>query len=331
MPQLRQNFITGEWVVIAPERAKRPSEYHISAEPPEDGNETCRFCIDGAEHEKQVADFETNEVYVLPNKYPAFLEDPTACSPRSFGVEDDFYTARPSTGGHDLVVVKDHSVSLPTFSEQIWTSLLEVTRKRIEYFYSVCNVVSAVPIYNHRRAAGASVKHPHAQIFAANVVPNMLTRELHHTERFYEQRGTCAFCDMVVHERKQGVRVLYDRDGFIAFTFYAARFPYEIWILPTQHQSNYERISSEQVRQLGQVMKEVVGRLNDLVRDPPLNYFIHTLPSTVQESASYHWHVEIAPRLATYGGFEMGSGMIIDVMSPEVAASSLLATRRRSP
>ncbi len=201
--------------------------------------------------------------------------------------------------------------------------MLDLIRRRVEYFYGVCNVMSAMPIYNYRRPAGASVRHPHAQIFASNVIPNMLIRELHHTERMYEQRGSCPFCDMIEHERTEQIRVLYDQDGFIAFTFYAARFPFEIWVLPTTHQSNFERIDAEQVAQLGTAMQYVIGQLDRTLHDPPLNFFIHTLPSTMHTSAHFHWHVEIAPRVATYGGFEMGSGIVIDVTSPEIAAQAL--------
>ena len=329
MPELRQNFITGEWVVISPERAKRPSDYVVAPELEEKGHDPCRFCIDGPEYGKRIDGFENEHTYVLPNAYPVFVENPTNCSPRSFVTEGGLYAARPSTGGHDVVVVKEHTASLPTFSHQIWADLLEMTRRRVEYFHQICNVVSTVPIYNHRRPAGASVRHPHAQIFAANVVPNMLTRELHHTERYFEQHGTCAFCEMIAHERKENIRIIYDRDGFIAFTCYAARFPFEIWILPTDHQSNYERSTHVQMQHLATAMKEIMGKLDHILQDPPLNYFIHTLPSIFHESAHYHWHIEIAPRLATYGGFEMGAGMIIDVMSPEEAAKELRSSTSR--
>ncbi len=323
MPQLRQNFITGEWVVIAPERAKRAQDVHVPTDEHSADQAPCRFCVGSEEYAKRVAGTENDHIYILPNAYPAFVEDPALCSPRSFGVEQGFYTARPSVGGHDVLVVKDHDVSLPTFNEPTWYDLLAITKERINYFYDVCNVESVMPIYNHRRAAGASVAHPHAQLFAANVVPNLLTRELHHGERHYEQHGTCSFCDMVVHERAAGTRVLYDGDGFLACTFYAARFPYEIWILPTDHASHFERSNAEQLRALVRAMRYSIGRLDSVLHDPPLNYFIHTAPRTVDGVPYFHWHVEIAPRLATYGGFELGSGMIIDVTSPEVAAQEL--------
>lgn len=325
MPQLRQNYITGEWVVIAPERAKRPGDFQVPPDTSAPEPMPCRFCVDGSEYGKRVPGAETELVYVLPNAFPAFVEDPAQCSPRSFGVEHEFYTARPSVGGHDILVVKDHRLSLPTFPAAVWTDLFRTTQRRINYFYGECNVESVMPIYNHRRAAGASVGHPHAQLFAANVVPNMLTRELHHTERHYEQRGTCPFCDMIDHERTMGIRVIYEQDGFIAFTCYAARFPYEIWILPTRHGSNFEQADDRETAAFGAAVQQVCARLAHALGDPPLNYFLHTAPRTTGGAPHFHWHLEIAPRLATYGGFELGSGMVIDVTSPETAAHDLRA------
>ncbi len=324
MPQLRQNIITGEWVVIAPERAKRPTDFVVKRPVRTDVPESCHFCphSQAYQHER-LADFETEHVYVIPNKYPAFREDASACSPRSFKTENGFYTAKPSAGGHDVLIVKDHQTSLTGFSEPVWVELLATTRRRVEYFYRSKQVLHAMPIYNHRAEAGASIAHPHAQLMAANVVPNQIERELDHTEAYYSDNGTCAFCDLIAHEQREKIRLLYESDRFIAFTCYAARFPFETWVLPKSHAAQFEEISESEIGELAHALRTTIGLLDAALSDPPLNYFIHTSPSTIEDAAYYHWHVEIAPRLGTYGGYELGSGMIIDMMSPEVAAGHL--------
>lgn len=330
MPQLRQNPITGEWVVIAPERAKRPSDFIAQRFVRTDIKESCVFCVTGTVYEKErLQSFETELVYVVPNKYPAFIEDPEACSPRSVGVESNFYSTRPSTGGHDVVVVKDHATSLTEFDAKTWHDLLHVTRNRVAHFYHSCNVAHVMPIYNHRHEAGASIYHPHSQLFASNIIPNHIAHELHHSERYFEDKGSCIFCDLVHHEREESRRVVYETTSFIAFTFYAARFPFELWVLPKRHMTRFERIDDSLMYELSHFLEKVFTNLGEKLNNPPLNYVIHTLPSTVKDADYYHWHLEITPRLSNYGGYEIGSGVVIDVMSPETAARYLSTKKAR--
>ncbi|MBI2589761.1 galactose-1-phosphate uridylyltransferase [Candidatus Berkelbacteria bacterium] len=323
MPQLRQNIVTGEWVVIAPERAKRPTDYIVKRAVRTDAAAECNFCIHGSAYLERLPSFETERVYVIPNKYPAFLEDSKRCSSRSAQIENGFYTVRPSTGGHDVVIIKEHAINLPEFTPEVWHDLNTMIQKRVEYFYTTCNVVSVMPIYNHRNEAGASILHPHAQIFASNVVPNTIGHELHGAKQYFEKNGACVFCDLITHERELSKRIVFESETFIAFTFYAARFPFEIWLLPKGHSSRFEGIDGGKLAAFGEAMRQTLGALDQTLDDPPLNYAIHTLPASVESADHYHWHVEITPRLSTYGGFEIGSGMIIDVMSPEDAAKYL--------
>lgn len=323
MPQLRQNIITGEWVVMAPERAKRPNDY-ITADTVKYQSKTeCNFCVEKNQvYAESIKKYETDRIYVVPNKFPAFVENGKE-EVRSYKVEDDFYRARPSTGGHDVVVIKDHDLDLPKFTKSIWIDLLEVFKTRYQYFDQEKNVAYTMPIYNHGREAGASIEHPHAQIFASNIIPNIITHELHHTEKYFEHNGACIFCDLIAHEKKFKQRILFENKDFIAFTFYAARFPFEVWILPKIHQSRFENEPSKKFAALADCLMDIFSRLNKTLNDPPVNLFIHNLPNTMTETDYYHWHIEIAPRITGYGGFEMGSDTIIDVFSPEIAAKFL--------
>jgi UDPglucose--hexose-1-phosphate uridylyltransferase len=323
LPQLRQNIITGEWVVMAPERAKRPNDYVTTDTVRYQSKTDCNFCVEkNIVYSENIKKYETDHVYVVPNKFPAFVEK-NDDEVRSYKVEDGFYRGRPSTGGHDVIVVKEHDMELPKFTKTIWVDLLETFKKRYEYFDKEKNVAYTMPIYNHGREAGASIEHPHAQIFASNIVPNEIAKELHHTEKYFEHNGVCAFCDLIKHEKEFNQRIVFENSDFVAFTFYAARFPFEVWVLPKNHMSRFENETNAKFNNLAECLMDVFGKLNKTLNDPPLNFFIHNLPNTSQEADYYHWHLEIAPRITGYGGFEMGSGTIIDVFSPEVAAKFL--------
>jgi UDPglucose--hexose-1-phosphate uridylyltransferase len=323
LPELRQSIITGDWVVIAPERAKRPNDY-VTADTVRHQTKTdCKFCVGGGVYEERIKKYDTKDIYVVQNKFPAFVEKDNSFSPISYKVEDGFYRARPSTGGHDVVVIKDHDLDLGKFPKTVWVQLLETFKKRYQYFDKEKNAVYTMPIYNHGSEAGASIEHPHAQIFASNIIPNIISREIHHTEKYLEHNGTCAFCDLIKHEKELKTRVLFENKDFIAFTFYAARFPFEIWVLPKVHQSRYENEPNKKFSSLAECLIKIFSKLDKTLNDPPLNFFIHNLPNTIMETDYYHWHLEIAPRITGYGGFEMGSETIIDVFSPELAAKFL--------
>ncbi|HUD20530.1 MAG TPA: galactose-1-phosphate uridylyltransferase [Candidatus Saccharimonadales bacterium] len=324
MPQLRQNIITGEWVVIAPERAKRPIEFVSATEPKTKTEEHCVFCPYSANYKKErLHHYETDNIYVIPNKFPAFVENPHLCQPRSYQVENNFFTAKPALGGHDVVVIKDHTLSPGQFSATLWKDLFVIFRHRYKHYDKVCNVQSTIAIYNNKSAAGASIVHPHAQIFASSIIPNLVSRELHETSDYWERNGISAFEKLVVHERLFKHRVIYENDHFLAFTQYAAKYPFETWIVPKIQRSHFEHASNLELAAAAITMHKVIGKLDNILKNPAFNLYIHSAPHTLGRLDYYRWHIEIAPRLSTFGGYELGSGMVIDTISPEIAADFL--------
>ncbi len=329
MPQLRQNIITGDWVVIAPERVKRPSEFVSASQPILSAKEHCPFCLEHANYsQNRLKHYETELVYVIANKYPAFVEDQTRCSERSYKVEDDFFLAKPSLGGHDVVIIKDHDRPLPKFDQRTWRDLLVMLKKRYQHFDQLCNNDYTMAIYNEKPAAGASIVHPHAQIFSSNIIPNLISRELTECQRYLELNSRSPFDDLIAHEQKFAKRVIAENEHYIAFVQYAARFPFETWIVPKYQISRFDKISATELAELIPVLSQSMAKINLALNEPALNFYIHSAPNSLEEAEYYRWHLEIAPRLGTFGGYELGSGVIIDVFSPEVAADYLNGQRQ---
>lgn len=324
MPQLRQNIVTGEWVVIAPERSKRPSDFVAAETVRHDSALHCPFCPTGdAYTQARLKRYENDHVFVFPNKFPAFLENKQSCSTRAYRLEDDFYNVRPSTGGHDVLAIKEHHTNIYDFSQAIWHDLFAMAKRRYAYWRSDCNTEYSMLIYNNGVKAGASISHPHAQIMASNIIPNQISKELSGAEQYFENSGSCVFCDLVTHESKEKTRIVAENRYFIAFTFYAARFPFEVWVLPKNHFAHFEQEKEAIIGPLSAIMQEVIGKIGATLEKPALNFFVHDLPTTIDRADYFHWHIEIAPRVSLYGGYELGSGTIIDVMPPEEAAEYL--------
>lgn len=325
MPQLRQNIITGEWVVIAPERAKRPQDFVIPPSVKISDKTKCPFCegSPGYKENEKIRKAATENFYVIENRFPAFVEEDSKTQLRSFYPEKGFYRARPAVGDHEVVIAKDHDKRLLDFTNNEMAEMFEVLQDRYVEMQKQEGVVSVMPIYNHGAEAGASIEHPHAQIFASGIVANNVGREMDGAERYFGINGVCVFCDIIKHEIKEKVRIVYENEHYLAATFFAARFPMETWIYPKDHESQFEDVAALRLKSLSEVLSQVLRRMERNVKNIPLNFYIHSLPNTFENSASYHWHLEITPRLANYGGYELGSGVVIDIMSPEEAAEYL--------
>ena len=136
MPQLRQNILTGEWVVIAPERSKRPSDFVEAHGVKEATKAKDPFVLDGSVYRNQrLPGFETENIYVIRNSFPAFVETPGQCSVRTHKIEGNFYNLRPSTGGHDVVVIKSADLNVYNFSTEIWREFFSVAKRRFQYWH----------------------------------------------------------------------------------------------------------------------------------------------------------------------------------------------------
>lgn len=331
VPELRQNIITEDWVVVAPERAKRPKDFIIPKSVKVSVPENCPLCVDSdgyRENKKEgaiQADYEN--IYVVKNRFPAFVDDESKKSIRSFYPEEGFYRARASVGDHEVVVIKDHTTPLYKFTKPLMGELLEIIQDRYLWMKGHEKVATILPIYNHGGEAGASINHPHAQIFATGIVANQVERELKGADRYYGINGACVYCDMIAHEKKEKIRVVYENDSFIAFNFYAPKFPFETWVMSKKHVSQFELENKSSMKECANALVEVFGMIDRTLEDPPLNFFIHTLPTIYENSESYHWHIEIAPRVSQYGGFELSSDVIINTMPPEAATGYLKENR----
>mgnify|MGYP001767560036 FL=1 len=176
---------------------------------------------------------------------------------------------------------------------------------------------------NHGREAGASLVHSHSQLIATPIVPKRVAEEIAGAAEYYRFRERCVYCDMVNQETLEGTRVVEENSDFVAFEPFAARFPFETWIVPKVHSHNFGEISATQIESFSIILKNTLLRIYKALDNPPYNFMLHTGIRGIDESNHYHWHLEIVPRLTRVAGFEWGSGFYINPMPPEHAAMYL--------
>lgn len=321
MPKLRQNVVTGKWVVIAPERAKRPEDFVMASAPKRHLDSKCPFCLTNPEsaYETSIKNAKTEHIYVIPNKFPAFTQDEEVIDEGG-----NFYFSTKAVGGHEVIVLKDHQKEIYEGGWELLDELFKVYQNRYIFYQKDPTIEYAMPIHNLGPEAAASIEHPHSQFFASSIIPNLIEDEMIGSKKFFEDQKKCVFCAMIEEEKKQNVRVIVENEDFLGFTFFAARFPFEMWILPKNHKQSYGEISAGERENFAKITYEMMTMLNKTLRFPPFNWWIHTGPTKKDHVGDYyHWHMEIAPRVSKFGGYEMGSGIVIDVVSPELAAKFL--------
>ncbi len=207
---------------------------------------------------------------------------------------------------------------------------LTASRDRLRYWSLDSRMRHASLFKNSGPAAGASLEHVHSQLIVLPEVAESVQQELDHARRYWQVHTQCVYCDLIRYEQECRERLVLEDPFWIAFTAYAGRQPYETWLLPKQHQANFETISDDQMATLGLILHQLLVRLNACIPEVSYNLVLHTAPFhggyDSSPCDSYHWHWELIPRTSELAGLELGAGIHINSLSPERAAQSLQRT-----
>jgi len=327
LPEFRRDPITGRWVIIATDRARRPQDFSREQVVIK-GGRFCPFCPESeGKTPPEVLAYRhgggANEpgwtLRVVPNKFPALR------------VEGDFdrqgeglYDRMNGIGAHEVIIeTPDHQKTLATMSDKAVEDVFWAFRDRILDLKKDRRMQYVLVFKNHGEAAGASLEHTHSQLIALPVVPRRVAEEMEGARKYYESRERCIYCDIIRQEINTGSRVVLETEQFVVICPYAARFPFEIWVLPRRHFSHFENTDVPGFRNLGWVMPVLMREIEKILEHPAYNLMIHTAPMQEPELPYYHWHIELIPKLTKVAGFEWGTGFYINPTPPEEAARFL--------
>ncbi len=155
------------------------------------------------------------------------------------------------------------------------------------------------------------------------MIPRDISDELDGVRRYDQYRERCVYCDILRQELEEGERVVADNGQFLAFEPYASKYPFETWIIPHRHAASFAYISQPEQTAFAEMLRETLLRIRNCLGNPPYNFSLHIAPCDDDQKGLYHWHLEIFPRLTVAAGFEMGTGIYINVTPPEQAAAHL--------
>ncbi len=333
--ELRKDYLLDRWVVYAPRRAKRPADFAVSRSKTE--TKVCSFCP-GNENltppakllyvlsegrtlklrdagDKRRSDW---SVRCIPNLYPAFESNDS--SPLKGQVKGQFPNIKSkAVGVHEIVIESPEHDGHPHLAGEKQIGLW--LQAAIERVVELNKKWSCVVLFrNHGRDAGASISHAHSQIIATPLVPSRIHNELTAMRKFHNETGKCAICKIISIETKTD-RCIMNGENFTVVAPWASIFPFEFWIIPRKHAGTFVALERDEVRSLAHTINLSFRAVANLLSDPPYNMIFHSAPSKSQ--GSFHWHVEVYPKLSVHAGFELGTDMFINTQTPESSAEAL--------
>ncbi len=330
MPELRRDPIVGRWVIISTERGKRPSDFGPTFQPKKSG--FCPFCPGNEEKTPpEVYSIRQNgslpntpgwDVRVVSNKFPA-LQIEGELSRKAEGI----YDKMSGIGAHEVIIeTTEHELDLADLPTAQVATVIRACRERVKDLAKDRRFRYIQLFKNHGEAAGASLEHSHMQLIATPIVPRRTVELLNGFLQHFQLKERCILCDIVDQEMMTGRRVVSENHDFISFEPFAARFPFETWVLPKNHQASFEEMTDEAIDNFALSLQDTLQRINVTLNRPPFNFVLHTSPlNEWKEEHHFHWYVEIMPKLTKVAGFEWGTGFYINPTPPEEAAEHLRA------
>jgi len=338
-PEIRIDQLTGLRAILAPTRADRPNAFVLDDRPlPDPGG--CPFC-EGHEQDtpgevwaQRPGGGEPNSggwsQRAVPNLYPALIEDPGAeAEGRDSGFsasadplrsssrtrEPDLFSTRPAIGAQEVIVhTPRHVDSLAQLDADELAGAVAAWRVRMSAHGDAALVQVIV---NEGAGAGASREHSHAQLYALPFVPAAVARERERVASYRERTGGAGLLtDVLAEEVRRGERLVAIDDEAALICPWGSGSPFELRIVPREAQARFDA-GKGGAAMLGTALRALTQRFG---RTPDLNLWVRSAP---HDAEHFHWHIDIAPKLTVRAGFELATGVDINVYPPERAAADL--------
>ena len=293
MSQLRHDPLSGHDVIVAEGRAARPTTF-ASTSPDGAGIDGCPFC-EGHESRTPPELARTGpgapgtpgwRVRVFPNLYPIVER-------------------------HEVVVLSpDHSRSFAELDDAEAVEVVTMWRDRARAQLDD-GAAYSVAILNHLRGAGASIAHPHAQIFGLDLVPPAVTAAIARTHD--------AGHDLVAADATRE-RLTVARDDMVVWCPHASTVPYQVRVAHPAAGARFDEADDATVANTALALRDALARLRAVLGDPPYNVVVRTAPPG---GAPFHWYVDVIPRVSVIAGFEQATDILVNTIPPEAAAQAL--------
>lgn len=313
--ELRRDPLTGAEVVIAGHRQTR------TYKPPAD---LCPLCPTqpGRPTEIPAAEY---DVVVFENRFPSLSM--AAEAPAEVG---GLAAVRAGRGRCDVVVfASDHDGSLAGASRRRLRTVIDALADRTAVLSQQAGIEQVFPFENRGEDIGVTLHHPHGQIYAYPFVTPRTRRKLEAARRHRDGTGRSLFADVLDAELADGRRIIVAGRRWVAYTPAAARWPYELLLIPRRHVADLADLDAEERAELAEILPVLLGGFERLF-DGPGSYIAGWQQAPVNEGRDeFRLHLELftmrrsSDKLKYLAGSESGAGVWINDILPEQAAERL--------
>jgi UDPglucose--hexose-1-phosphate uridylyltransferase len=321
--ELRKDPITGWWVATVVDRAFHRDRFARAAEPVDDDGDcqNCRLPAGDGVRVRTLKDY----AFHLVGTTDDVRELDGALAQVALS------QARASGSWRTIVAPVGEHRPLHAVGNTLIGGLIGEARSALAEARSLAQTDHLQVVQNWGVQAGARTNHLCLDLYDLPQIPHRIAEELGGAARFVIREGECPWCRLVRDETRHPDRLVWQDADTVAFAPFASRSPFEIWIVPRRHESDFGRATDADVAAISEALRQVLGRLAAALDGPPYNLVLHTSPLREQVDATYHWHWEIHPRLREIAGLELGTGLPVNPVSPEDAVEELLGRVSPAP
>lgn len=335
MSDIRYDPVFNVWVAIARNRFERPMEFtQLESIQPQ---LVCPFCLGNEEETPEElavyysddASQDANEdtpnwtVRVIPNKFPTFSDyQPTdKRDKKNANLASPYQTSHLSGQQEVIVCSPRHVTSISELTDDETLMTFRAIQDRVRLMQASSGIEHAMLFFNCRASAGASLSHIHAQLIGSPLVSDPLQRRIERFQHHQQEHGISLIEACAKWESQQRIRMIYQSDHFYVFCPYAGRTPFQVWMVPKHSQQDFSNCPVEMRDELARSCRWLVTRIEGLIDHPGYNLLLHQAPFGQAEQD--HWFFEICPRLTRQAGFEWGTDIWVNPVSPETSARRL--------
>ncbi len=307
-PEVRWNPLTKEYVIYSPKRQSRPDRDEVK----------CPFC----EGSEEVPIFE--KIMRLPNKFPSLSQD-LEC--QRYKV-NDFHEKITGYGKCEVVVyTKNHEGKFSDLSNGEILSIFENWIQATKEISSDQHIKYILPFENYGKDVGASLHHPHGQIYAFPFIPSDVKKELESLAEYQSEKKSCLICDILKQELLERDRVVIENDYIVAIVPFYAKYSYDLYIYPKRHHSFLHQSTRRELEAYVEFVPQAIKALNSILKqEVSYSLSLHQQAVNSKGSSNFHFYFKLhtpqrnSKSLKLLGAVETATNVFINGTLPEDAA-----------
>lgn len=278
MAELRIDPLTGDFIVVNDRRMERP----IINEKQTVIN--CPFCATSSRRHPGLP--LTYEAIAVDNLYPSLLLQSNEELMKNNNKQ--LFVSLPNIGKCEVILyTSNHDMEFYNQPDELTTKIMLLWQQRYNQLKENEELKYIFIFENRGEAVGVTIPHPHGQLYALPVVPPIIKRILKRYKKWYKNTHTCLQCSIIKKEQVENIRIIDQNEFFIALVPYCAKMLYEVQIIPLQHHSNIESLSSQELKALGIIIKSVRKKYDLLFKDKRASFMMMLYNSPINADKKY--------------------------------------------